>query len=351
MPIEVHPVASRRIIRLAFGTALALWVSQAAGWTLSFVAPVLVSVLLALPLPAPGFKTSLKFVLALSLPVWLATWLLLPLISYYPLAGVVFLVAACFWSFYYSSSGGSPVLGAFLTIGLAVVTAVGSDSIAAVIAVNKALVLNAAIGIAMAALAYGIFPDPPPEDQLARRPTADPPTRAEAVRSAWRSTAIVLPIIVFFLFYSGSASYLAVMIKVASMGQQAENDRTVDVGKSLLLSTFIGGIGAIVMWNLLSIWPSLILYTLLVALGGLVMGRRVFQGEGMTATGGTWSYAYLTMLVIIAPAVLDGAGGDAAGVGFIDRLVMMGFATLYGVAAVYVFDAFWRGKAAATVVE
>ncbi len=352
MPTDRHPVAARRILRLAFGTALALFISQTVGWGLSFVAPVLVSVILALPLPAPGIKKSLGFVVALSVPVWLTTWLILPELTYQPTVGLLLLVAACFWSFYYSAKGGSPVLGAFLTMGLAIVTAVGSVSVGAVIEINKALMLNAAAGMALVMLAYALFPDLPADTGVpSRPPETQPPDREAAVRSAWRSTAIVLPVIVFFLFSSTSASYLAVMIKVASMGQKAETDRTVDVGKSLLLSTLIGGIGAIVMWNLLSIWPSLILYTLLVALGGLVMGRRVFQGQGMAPGAGTWSYAFLTMLVIIAPAVTDGLGGDAAGAKFFDRLVMMGFATLYGVAAVYVFDAFWRGKQVKTVVE
>jgi hypothetical protein len=351
MPTEMHPVAARRILRLALGTALALLISQVINWPLSFVAPVLVSVLLALPIPAPGFKKSLLFVVALAAPVWLATWLILPLLTYQPLVGLLVLVAACFWSFYYSASGGSPVLGAFLTMGLAIVAAVGSDSIEAVLAVNMALMMNAAIGIALVSLAYGLFPDLPPDGTTNRAPKAAPPSRNEALRSAWRSTAIVLPIVVFFLFYAGSASYLAVMIKVASMGQQAENDSTLDVGKSLLMSTIIGGIGAVIIWKALSIWPSVVPYTLLMLLGGLVMGRQIFQGKGMKAHAGTWSYAYLTMLVIIAPAVLDGLGGGAAGAKFFDRLWMMGFATLYGVAAVYVFDAFWRGKAVQAVVE
>jgi hypothetical protein len=46
---------------------------------------------------------------------------------------------------------------------------------------------------------------------------------------------------------------------------------------------------------------------------------------------------------------LDGAGGDAAGGKFVERIAMMGWATLYGVVAVYVFDAFWRAKARQTV--
>lgn len=347
----MHPVAARRILRLAFGTALALWVSQAVNWSVSFIVPVLLSMLFAIPMPAPSLKQGLVFLLALIIPVWLTTWLLLPFLTFYPLVGILLLVAACFWCFYYSASGGSPILGAFLTMGLAVVTAVGSDSVTAVLAVNQALTLNAVIAIGILLLVHRLFPDLPPEQAGGGRKPPERPPREVAIRSAWRSTVIVLPIVVFFLFYPGSASYLAVMIKVASMGQQAENDNTRAIGKSLLMSTVIGGAGAIILWNIMAIWPSLILYTLLTALAGLIVGRRIFQGQGMTANGGTWSYALLTMLVIIAPAVTDGAGSVAASVKFMDRLLMMGFATLYGVAAVYVFDAFWRGKAPETVVE
>jgi hypothetical protein len=61
----------------------------------------------------------------------------------------------------------------------------------------------------------------------------------------------------------------------------------------------------------------------------------------MHASAGTWSYAYLTMIVILAPAVMDSLTGSTAGVAFLDRLVMFAGATTYGVVAVLVFDAFW----------
>ena len=60
----------------------------------------------------------------------------------------------------------------------------------------------------------------------------------------------------------------------------------------------------------------------------------------MHPDSGTWSYAYLTMIVILAPAVMDSAGGAAAGAKFVERLIMFAATTLYAVVAVYVFDAF-----------
>lgn len=345
MPIEMDPVAARRIIRLAFVTAFGLWLSQAINWSVSYLTPVLLAVLLAIPLPGVSLKKALALILALLIPIWATTWFLLPVLSYLPLAGMLLLIGACFWCFYYSASGGSPVMGAILTMGLAIVAAVGSDSISAVIGINQALSMNAVIAVFLVWLAYVIFPEKPYETGQKAPSKPAPPSRQEAIRSAWRSTAIVLPVIVFFLFYTGSSSYMLVMIKVASMGQQVENDMTKAAGKSLLMSTLIGGIGAVIMWNAMSIWPSIINLTLLALLGGLVMGRRVFQGQGMALHADTWSYAFMTMLVIILPSVLDGATGDAAGAKFFDRISMIAWTTLYAVTAVAVFDAFWLRRA------
>ena len=147
-----------------------------------------------------------------------------------------------------------------------------------------------------------------------------------------------------FLLSSASASYAAFMIKVASMGQQAGVDQSRQAGKSLLLSTVIGGIGAIVGWQVLSIWPSLLIYVLLIGLGGLIMGPRIFAGAGMHPAGPTWSYAYLTMIVVLAPAVLDGQTGASADAAFWSRLQMFIWATIYGTGAVFVFDTLWRRK-------
>jgi hypothetical protein len=335
----MHPVAARRILRLGFGTSAALWYSQVVNWDVSFIMPVLVSFLLAVPIPAPRLKGGIIFILALALPAY-GVLLLLPVMDHYHVVAILILIAACFWSFYYSAKGGSPVLGAFLTMGLALLTAVGSDSIDALLMVNKALVINAVIAMLFVWLAHAFFPDPPRPANMGPRPSPPKPERAVAIWSAWRSTIIVFPVMFFFLIFQGSASYLVVMIKVASMGQQVENDTTKAAGKSLLMSTIIGGIGATIMWQLLSIWPSLIFYTLLIALGGLIMGKRIFSGLAMHAQAGTWSYAFLTMIVLIAPAVLDGPGGSSASVSFYSRMGMMFAATLYSVLAVRVYDAF-----------
>ena len=147
-----------------------------------------------------------------------------------------------------------------------------------------------------------------------------------------------------FLFMSGSPAYTVVMIKVATMGQQATADHSRAMGRSLLESTLWGGLGAIIAWNVLSIWPSLVLYTLLIALAALVYGRWIFQGPAVHPKFQMVSYAFLTMIVILAPAVLDGAGSSGAGAAFWSRILLFVLIAVYGSVAVRVFDAFWPGE-------
>jgi hypothetical protein len=336
-------IASVRILRLALGTAVSLWFSQAVGWQMSFIAPVFTLLVLALPLPALKLKQGLAFILVLAAALY-SGMLLLPMLLEQPAVGLLLLTLALFWSFYFTAKGGSALLGTFATVGLALVAGVGSVSVDAFLIVAGNVVFAAAVGIVFVWIAHALMPDSMAAIAVpaAGKKAADAPVPdlADARWSAFRSLLIVWPVALLLMVSSSSTAYIAVMIKVASMGQQATNDDTRGAGRSLILSTIIGGIGAVIGWEMLSLAPTLTLYTLIVGLAGLIMGPRIFQGAALHPQAGTWSFGYLTMLVLLAPAVMDSIGGDSASVKFWDRIIMFGFATLYAVAAVYIVDAF-----------
>jgi hypothetical protein len=67
MPIDVASptapelaIANRRVLRLAFGTALSLWISQAVGWSISYIAPVITMFLLAMPIARPKASSGIS---------------------------------------------------------------------------------------------------------------------------------------------------------------------------------------------------------------------------------------------------------------------------------------------------
>ena len=334
-------IAHVRVLRLALGTGLALWFSQVVAWPLSFIAPIFVTVFLGLPIPPLKIKAAVGIVVVFLVTLSAGT-LLLPELTYRPAVGIILLVLALFWSFYYTAKGGSALVGTFATVGIALSAAIGSVSIDLALGLIPWIVIGAAVGIVFVWIGHALLPDSmasatPPAP--AGKPETAEPDLLLARWSAFRSLCIVFPVALWFLLSPNSASYLAVMIKVASMGQQATNEDTRKAGKSLLMSTFIGGVGATIAWQLLSVMPTLSLYTVVVTLAGLFIGARIFKGDGLAPDGPTWSYAYLTMLVILAPAVMDTSGADA-GAKFNDRIIMFVLATLYAFMAVNIVDAF-----------
>lgn len=339
----MHPAAARRILRLALGTALCLAFSQLAAWPLSFVAPVLTLVLLALPLPPLSLKQGIAFVVALLAPVLLGGQLILPFLDHMKGVGILLIALGLFYTFYFTARGGQPVLGTFMTIGLTLVVTVGSVRSELLMMIIPSMGLCAIVGVIFTWVAHTLLPDLPRDPALAgvKKPAPPQPDPASAGRSALRALAMVFPLMLAFLFMSGSAAYTVVMIKVATMGQQATSDQSKAMGRSLIASTLWGGLGAIIAWHVLSIWPSLLLYTLLVGLAGLVYGRWIFQGAAAHPKFQMMQYAYLTMLVILAPAVLDGLGSSGAGSAFWSRLLLIMLTAVYGSVAAAVFDAFW----------
>lgn len=345
-------IATVRILRLALGTAVSLWFSQAVNWPMSFIAPVITMFVLALPFPVPKLKAGIGLVAVLTISLFASLLLLPPLINQ-PMVGVLLLIIALYWSFYFTAKGGSALLGTFATVGIAVSTAIGTVNLDAVLAIASGVSFGAAVGVLFVWVAHALIPDSiaaTVKQVIAAKAPAPPPPDLSAARwSAFRSLMIVLPVALFFLFSSASTAYVPVMIKVAAMGQQATNGETRKAGHSLIMSTLIGGAGAIIGWQVLSITPSLTIYTLVIAIAGLLMGPRIFQGRGMHPDAATWSYGFLTMIVILAPAVMDGAGGGSAGMKFWQRLMMFGGTTIYALVTVYVFDAFTASRRKAAV--
>jgi hypothetical protein len=319
--------------------------SQIVNWPLSFIAAVFTMFLLAVPLPAPTLKSGLKFVIALVIPAYFGM-LLIPFLLHARWAGILLVILSLYGSFYYSARGGSPVMGMFMTVGITIVVTVGSVSADAMIMVVNGMAVGALAGVSFVMLAHAVLPDilpPPSSSTQASQPPQPPPkpSRPTARKNAFRSLAVVLPLVIIFLFVSSSTSYVAMMIKVSSMGQQANAESSRAMGVQQLESTLWGGLGALIGFQLMSIWSSLVLFCLLIALACLVYGRRIFQGKGMHPKGAMWSYALLTMIIILTPAVTG--DGDASSA-FYARLALFIAIAIYGTIAVVVFDTFWRDK-------
>jgi hypothetical protein len=268
-------------LRLALGTGLALLFSQAISWPLSFVTAVLAMFILALPLPAINLKKGIAFSIALLLPM-ISAMALLPFLQYARWAGVLLVALALYCTFYFTAKGGPAVIGMFMTVGLTRTVTVGSVNPQVQIILIQSLAKGVVFALVFVWLAHFLIPDrpAPATARPAPAPTQPKPDLAEARRSALRSLFVVLPMALLFLFMSGSPSYTVVMIKVASMGQQATVIDSRKMSVSLLKSTLWGGSAAILA--MVSGRMST------VARGGTEVGARDRQFSAVSAILTTW---------------------------------------------------------------
>ena len=188
----------------------------------------------------------------------------------------------------------SAALGTFMTVALTLVVTIGSVSIDMLFAIAQGLALGAIFGLVFVWIAHALLPDLTVGPATPANVPAPPrPELRDSRRKALRAMLITFPLTLLFLLSNASPSYTAVMIKVAAMGQQASIDSSREMGRSMLESTLWGGAGAVIAWQVLSIWPSLLIYTLLIALAGLLFGQRIFQGAGMHPRFSMWYFLCL----------------------------------------------------------
>jgi len=335
-------VANRRILRLALGVTLSLAFGQVANWQMAYITGILTLVILGLPVPAPKLKGGIVFVLALIVPLCLGTLILMPLLEFARWSGILLLVLSLFGCFYFSAKGGPMVIGLFMLMGLSMIITIGSVSLDALLIIISSLSLSAIFGMIFVWIANILLPDLPIE--FPKKQKAEPPSLKQARYSAVRALMIMLPITIICLYSASSTAYIPIMLKVAAMAQQANSDVSRKLGFEQIESTLWGGLAAIVAWQIMSIWPSLLMYSLVIALTCLLFGARIFKGLGMHKKGDMWSYALLTMVILLTPALADTQSTDGASSAFYTRLVIFIFIGIYGWLSVMVFDAFFPFK-------
>lgn len=322
MPTE-RSVPAQRALRLACGTALCTAASYGLALPLSFLSPVLAVLLLAsMPRPLPA-KTALVLTLVAALTTSLGL-LLVPLLRYYPVCGVLLIGVGLFRVFTYGLRGGNVLIMTFLVIGMTMISAAGFASFELAMAVIGALVKGLLLAVVIVGLSHVLFPEP----ANSPAPPPAPALPAEDVpRVALRATLIVLP--TFLLVLIDPASYLPIILKAVSLGQQSTTTRTHHAGRELLGSTLLGGLLAVLFWCALSLFVHLWMFFLWMLLFGLFMARKLYRLHPTQLTPGFWLNTLITMIILLGQSVEDSAAGKDVYTAFAVRMGLFILVTLY----------------------
>ncbi|MGL4317038.1 MAG: DUF2955 domain-containing protein [Pseudomonas sp.] len=326
----------QRALRLACGVACGTALGFGLALPLPFLTPMLVLVLLASSNQPLSAKAGLSLALVVTLTCG-SGLLLSPLLRHSPASGVLLVALGLFLIFRFSLRGGSGLLATLQVVGLTLITAAGTASLALGQAVVEALVKAVLLTTLCVAFSHLLFPEP------AGLPPAGKTASMGQQRSNWialRATLVVMP--AWLLALIDPASYMPLVMKSVNLGQQVCSTNARDAGRELLGSTLLGGALAIAFWTLLSILPHLWLFFLLTLLFVLLMARRLYRLTSTRFGASFWLNTCSTLIILLGQSVQDSAAGKDVYTAFAIRMGLFILVTLYACAAVYLIDQ--RGK-------
>lgn len=309
------------LFRYAFGATIILAVAAGADYTLSYITPVL-----ALGFLAPGsalipFKKGILFVLSLAIACWVGVIFSRLFLNFQWV--FLLLIALAILHLFYSDKI-NPLFKVWLIASLLLVPLLSSFSYKLGAAIAISLVQNAAMAIMLVWVVFFIFPYR--ESALTKaKQTPAPKSPNERFRRALQILVVIFPILVLFHVFQLAGSIL-VLIFVAILSLNPVSF-SVKSGLMLILANLIGGVAAILAFNLFTIVPSFTYLILISALVGLVFGQRLFSDRPTAALYGT---AFSTFLLVLGTVTTsDGEAGEKVW----SRIFQIGIAVTYFVIA------------------
>ncbi len=296
------PLAAKRVFRLSLTIALALGVAYATATPLPFIAPLFAFMLGAAPKPPMGFKGLVGLVLVLSIMLG-SGLLVLPVLMHYPATGLILVLLGLFLANYATLNLGKPPVGALLTMGVTLISAMGMMGYGIAVLIIQALCLNVAIAVICQWIVYPFLPEegePPP--------APPPPAPLESSWLALRATLIVYP--AYLLVLSNPAAYAAIIMKSVALGQQAEATDLRVAGRELVGSTILAGLLAVLMWFGLKVSPNLHMFMLWTLLFSIYLVAKFYGVLASRFTPSFWQNVLITMFILIGPAVGDTENGN-----------------------------------------
>ena len=328
------PIEARRVFRLSFAFALALAIGYGLALTPPFIAPLFALMLTAAPGSPIGPARLAKVAVALTLI--LGTGLLVvPMLEHYAIAALLIVGTGVYFANHLALNRGKAGLATILTMGLTLISALGTLSWEVATSIISGLVVGIIVAVLCQHIAHALFPEPP----LPARPTPPPPEQRD--RAALTATLVIMP--VYLLTLTDPAFYLPIIMKAVSLAQQSSHVQVRAAGRELIGSTFLGGFFAIALWAALGIWPHLWMFFLWVLLFGVFTASRLYGLARTRFPPSFWINTAITAIILIGSAVQDTDNGKDVYKAFAVRMGLFLAVALYAWVAVIVV-ARWQSR-------
>ena len=320
-PVAADPAdlaRSHGLLRFAVGTTAAFVLCEWRGWYPTFLAPLLAGVLLSsLPRALP-IKAGIGLVL-IQAGAAIGTLMLSTLLRDMPfvLFGSIGLIL--FLSFAAVAHGGPflPILLLLIAMATVPIATIMNPEQAG--ALPQAFIRGMIVAVVMVWIMHAIWP---------RVPDAVPPEPKTSIVSpvamAATGTLIVLPLMLVYLMY-GLTDALPVLITTVVLVVNLDPKRSAMQGLAMMVGNFLGGMIAILAFELIGIAPSLLSLALVSFIIALLFAIRMDRG-GPSATVGLITFNQT--IVLLSLALMPGPTSPGL---WMTRLVQFGIACLFAI--------------------
>ena len=284
-----------RVLRFFVGVLISISLAFAINWPFAFITPIFVAKFLGnKKSKLPFNKLAAVFIIIFSALILggLATRLLLP----FPIVFILITTLLIFWISYWNNSGGNELVITMLLVGFTVIPMLTllHPSVAEVF--TTGFLVSCFISILITMMMHEIIPDKVSVN-LAQPSQSDIlPEKPIRVKFALISTLMIMPVMIFFLYFNLGSSLL-ILVFIALLAQKPDLVAGVKGSKALLVGNTIGGLVAIIMYNLLKIAPNFAFLVLLFALIIIIFAKHIFSDKPLAPL---YAMAFSTVIILIS---------------------------------------------------
>ena len=310
----------RRILRLVLAITTGFTVAQLIDWPLSYMMPILLAMLMT----GPGldFKAGIQFFVVIVVGCLVGLLLSMTILNY-PLVCLPVLFLLLLHINIAAKRGTPPFVIMMLLMGVMIIPLIGIPSVMLSWLLVKALITSALAAVAIALVFFTLLPTPP-------RPVPPAPQAGALLtpeQSGLISTLVIMPLVTFFYLFS--ATNAVVVLVFSAILAQTANLASVSRGASaLVLANALGGVFAIISYNLLATVPMWPFMSALIALVTTFFAGHIFSGKPVAQL---YSTAFTAVLLLVGSSIVSD-NKDATDA-FFNRLIQVGLAGIYVVTA------------------
>lgn len=310
-------------------------------WPLSYLAAVLTLSFLSSPGGALPFKSGIIFVVIIAIASGSAL-VLGHLFIPFPMVFIP-LIGLLLFRLYYAKGGKMPgvlIFWLMITLLIMPLTIMILPELAG--GISYSLIQSGATALIVTWISYTIFPYNPEEAPKQSAAKAQNPTKEERFNNAVNSVTVVIPALLIFYFFELSGALL-VLIYIALLSMQPQFAKDFKSGKALIIGNAIGGMAAIVVYEVFVLIPEYYFMLLVTLFFGLFFGQRLFSDDPKAPIFGM---AYSTLLLIIGSVtgVVNLISDKAAGAAVYIRILQVMGAVVYLVVAFGLLERYKQTK-------